>query len=116
MKLIWKISLSVFQKVLKEKHPEIILISGSGPFADGQMFDYAHRELKKLNSEIIDEHYYKNPKWFRDNATRYDNYDRKGPKIFAGEYAAQSVAIASPDNKNNWECAVSISVVLNECG
>jgi alpha-L-arabinofuranosidase len=38
---------------------------------------------------------------------RYDNYDRKGPKIFAGEYAAQSVQTVSPDNKNNWKCALS---------
>jgi alpha-L-arabinofuranosidase len=38
---------------------------------------------------------------------RYDNYDRSGPKIFAGEYAAQSVRIASPDNKNNWLTALS---------
>ncbi len=96
----------IFQKVLKEKHPEIILISGSGPFAEGEMFDYAHRELKKLDAEIIDEHYYKDIAWFKDNATRYDNYDRKGPKIFAGEYAAQSVAVVSPDNKNSWETAL----------
>src|SRR5688572_11963185 len=44
---------------------------------------------------------------FSKNANRYDKYDRKGPKIFAGEYAAQSVAVASPDNKNNWQCAMS---------
>jgi alpha-N-arabinofuranosidase len=55
----------------------------------------------------VDEHYYRPPRWFRDNATRYDNYDRNSYKIFAGEYAAQSVATASPDNKNNWECALS---------
>ncbi len=71
------------------------------------MFNYLWGELRKLNADIVDEHYYKSPSWFRDNATRYDNYDRKGPKVFAGEYAAQSVAIASPDNKNNWDCALS---------
>lgn len=97
----------VFSKAIKDKYPNITIVSGSGPFPEGDYFDYGMKELKKLNAEIIDEHYYKNPKWFRDNATRYDNYDRKGPKIFAGEYAAQSVAIASPDNKNNWDCAVS---------
>ncbi len=97
----------VFEKAIKAKHPEITIVSGSGPFAEGDYFEYAQSELKKLSAEIIDEHYYKDPKWFRDNATRYDNYDRKGPKIFAGEYAAQSVAISSPDNKNNWECAFS---------
>ena len=97
----------MFQKVLKEKYPAIVLISGSGPFADGHMFDYAHRELKKLDAEIIDEHYYQDIAWFKNNATRYDNYDRKGPKIFAGEYAAQSVAVVSPDNKNSWETALA---------
>ncbi|MEC8883152.1 MAG: alpha-L-arabinofuranosidase C-terminal domain-containing protein, partial [Bacteroidota bacterium] len=61
----------------------------------------------KIGAEIIDEHYYRSPEWFRENATRYDSYDRNGPKIFAGEYAAQSIAIASPDNKNNWETALS---------
>jgi alpha-N-arabinofuranosidase len=47
------------------------------------------------------------PQWFRENSQRYDNYSRTGPKVFAGEYAAQSVGIASPDNRNNWECALS---------
>jgi len=97
----------VFEKAIKAKYPSIIIVSGSGPFPEGDYFDYAHSELKKLNAEIVDEHYYKSTEWFRKNATRYDSYDRKGPKIFAGEYAAQSVEIASPDNKNNWECAFS---------
>ncbi|MEN2398382.1 alpha-L-arabinofuranosidase C-terminal domain-containing protein [Flavobacterium sp. MC2016-06] len=97
----------VFEKAIKSKYPNITIVSGAGPFPDGDYYDYGMTELKKLNAEIVDEHYYKNPEWFRKNVTRYDNYDRKGPKIFAGEYAAQSVAIASPDNKNNWECAFS---------
>jgi alpha-N-arabinofuranosidase len=96
-----------FEQAIKSRHPEIVLISGSGPFPDGEHFDYGMSELKKLNAEIIDEHYYRSPEWFRENATRYDNYDRQGPKVFAGEYAAQSVAIASPDNRNNWNCALS---------
>lgn len=97
----------IFEKAIKSKYPNMIIVSGAGPFPDGDYFEYGMEELKKLDAEIVDEHYYKNPKWFRENATRYDNYDRKGPKVFAGEYAAQSVAIASPDNKNNWECAFS---------
>lgn len=96
-----------FEKAIKAKYPDMIIVSGSGPFPSGEYFDYGWDELKKLNAEIVDEHYYNTPEWFRSNATRYDNYDRKGPKVFAGEYAAQSVAIASPENKNNWECALS---------
>lgn len=97
----------IFQKVLKEKYPDIILISGSGPFADGPMFEYAHRELKKLKADIIDEHYYQPIDWFKNNAARYDSYDRKGPIIFVGEYAAQSVATVNPNNKNSWETALA---------
>lgn len=97
----------VFQAAIKAKHPEIQIVSGAGPFPEGPHFDYAQTELKKLNVELVDEHYYKDPKWFRENTTRYDKYDRSGPKIFAGEFAAQSVATVSPDNKNNWETAFS---------
>nr|WKN34092.1 alpha-L-arabinofuranosidase C-terminal domain-containing protein [Tunicatimonas sp. TK19036] len=97
----------VFEAAIKKQYPDMVIVSGSGPFPDGEMFEYGMQELKKLNAEIIDEHYYRNPDWFLENADRYDNYDRNGPKIFAGEYAAQSVAIASPENKNNWNCALA---------
>ncbi|AOW09355.1 alpha-L-arabinofuranosidase C-terminal domain-containing protein [Flavobacterium gilvum] len=97
----------VFEKAIKSKYPNIAIVSGSGPSPSGEFFDYGMQELKKLNAKLIDEHYYESPKWFRENATRYDKYDRKGPKIFAGEYAAQSVSGANPNNRNNWECAFS---------
>ena len=97
----------VFEAAIKAAHPEIVIISGSGPFPDGEHFEYGMKELTALGAEIVDEHYYRPPAWFRENATRYDNYDRNGPKIFAGEYAAQSVAIASPNNRNDWNCALS---------
>ncbi|WP_420458138.1 alpha-L-arabinofuranosidase C-terminal domain-containing protein [Neolewinella sp.] len=97
----------VFEASIKKQHPDIVIISGSGPFPDGEQFEYGMEQLTELDAEIVDEHYYRPPNWFRQNATRYDSYDRDGPKIFAGEYAAQSVAIASPDNENNWECALA---------
>ncbi len=99
--------LKVFVKAIKDKYPNMIIVSGTGPFPDGEQFDYAEKELKKMNAEIVDEHYYRAPDWFLENADRYDSYDRSSYKIFAGEYAAQSVAIASPNNKNNWQCAMS---------
>ena len=97
----------LFEAAIKKEYPDMIIVSGSGPFPDGEMFEYGMAELKKLGAEIVDEHYYRPPGWFLENADRYDSYDRNGPQIFAGEYAAQSVAIASPDNKNNWNCALS---------
>jgi alpha-L-arabinofuranosidase len=37
--------------------------------------------------EIVDEHYYDTPDFFISQAGKYDSYDRKGPKVFVGEYA-----------------------------
>lgn len=37
--------------------------------------------------DIIDEHYYESPESFMRRADQYDNYNRRGPKIFIGEYA-----------------------------
>jgi alpha-N-arabinofuranosidase len=96
-----------FARVLKAKYPNIALVSAAGPFPEGKEFDFLWGELRRLNAELVDEHYYKPPQWFRENVGRYDEYPRGGPKVFAGEYAAQSVGIASPDNRNNWECALS---------
>jgi alpha-L-arabinofuranosidase len=60
-----------------------------------------------MDADIIDEHYYRRPEWFLQNASRYDNYDRNGSKIFAGEYAAQSDKTVSVNNKNNWQTAIA---------
>lgn len=97
----------VFEKAIHSKYPDIKIISGSGPSPDGEFFDYGWKELKKLNAQIVDEHYYNSPEWFMKNAGRYDTYDRSGPKVFAGEYAAQSVGVVKPDNKNSWLTALS---------
>jgi alpha-L-arabinofuranosidase len=98
---------NIIANAVKSKYPNIKLISGTGPGSDGEMFDLAEKKLTILKPEIVDEHYYKDPKWFLTNAHRYDKYDRTRYKIFAGEYAAQSHGVVNPDNKNNWECALS---------
>jgi alpha-N-arabinofuranosidase len=97
----------IFSKVLKEKHPEITLVTSAGPSPNDERFKFLWSNLRALNADIIDEHYYMEPKWFRENVNRYDDYPRTGPKVFAGEYAAQSAGVARPDNRNNWECALS---------
>jgi alpha-N-arabinofuranosidase len=97
----------VFARVLKQKYPNISLVTSAGPSPDGERFDFLWQKMRELNADLIDEHYYMAPQCFRENSSRYDKYPRTGPKVFAGEYAAQSVGIASPDNRNNWECALS---------
>ncbi|MCO6045457.1 DUF1080 domain-containing protein [Aeoliella sp. ICT_H6.2] len=101
-----------FAQVLQQAHPEIELISTSGPFPSGKHFDYAWPILKQIGVPIVDEHCYAMPDWFLREASRYDNYDRSGPQVFMGEYAAQSVAICSPNNRNNLRCAVAEAAFL----
>ncbi|MGE5519845.1 MAG: alpha-L-arabinofuranosidase C-terminal domain-containing protein [Candidatus Dadabacteria bacterium] len=97
----------IFTKAIKAKYPNIRMVNSVGPDPDDERFNFLNDTLRKLKADILDEHYYRSPEWFTQNAHRYDNYDRNGPKIFAGEYAAQSVQTVSPDNKNNWKCALS---------
>lgn len=99
--------LTRFKAALKAKYPEINLVYSSGTDPEGEKFEYLDKALRGIDADIIDEHYYRRPEWFLQNAARYDRYDRKGPKIFAGEYAAQSDKTVSIANRNNWQTALS---------
>ncbi len=98
---------ALFSERLRAKHPEIALVAGAGPGPEDERFHYAWPKLRELKADFVDEHCYAKPEWFLDNARRYDKYDRNGPKVFMGEYAAQSVAVVSPENKNTWGCAMA---------
>ncbi|WP_319591962.1 alpha-L-arabinofuranosidase C-terminal domain-containing protein [uncultured Draconibacterium sp.] len=91
-----------FKEALRKKHPEIKLIGTSGPFPDGEYFDYLWPKMKELGVDLVDEHYYRSPEWFLENADRYDSYDRNGPKVFAGEFAAHH-----DSRDNNMESAIA---------
>jgi len=96
-----------FSAALRARQPEIKLVSAAGPAPDDERFAFAWPKLRELKADIVDEHSYALPEWFFESAHRYDSYDRAGPKVFMGEYAAQSVKTVSPDNKNTWLCALS---------
>jgi alpha-N-arabinofuranosidase len=106
-----------FAKAIKAKYPKVALITSAGPFAGDERFRYLWGEMRRLKADIVDEHYYMPPKWFRDNVGRYDDYPRTGPKVFAGEYAAQSSGGGGrPENRNNWECALSEAAFITGLG
>ncbi len=96
--------LELFMKAIRAKYPEIKIVGTSGPSAEGEQFEYLWPEMKRLKVDLVDEHYYKPPQWFFDNAARYDGYDRKGPKVFAGEYASHD---HSSGKANNFLAALS---------
>ena len=79
--------LAPFVQAIRKAYPDIKIVGSSGPDSEGQQFDYLWPEMKKLGADLVDEHFYRPEKWFLAEGNRYDNYDRKGPKVFAGEYA-----------------------------
>ncbi|HEY3857589.1 MAG TPA: alpha-L-arabinofuranosidase C-terminal domain-containing protein [Verrucomicrobiae bacterium] len=63
-------------RAIKDKYPDMQLIA-----------DVWGGHPGNPTPDIIDEHYYDTPEFFMRQASRYDKYDRSGPKIFIGEYA-----------------------------
>lgn len=79
--------LEPFVKALRKAHPEIKIVGSAGPNSEGDEFDYLWPEMRRMKADLVDEHFYRPESWFLSQGARYDNYDRKGPKVFAGEYA-----------------------------
>ncbi len=82
--------LEPFVKAIRAKYPNIKIVGSSGPDSEGKQFDYLWPEMKRLGADLVDEHFYRPYDWFLSQGARYDNYDRKGPKVFAGEYACHA--------------------------
>ena len=79
--------LKKFRDALRAKYPDLKLIGTTGPNSEGWDFDLLQPRMKELKVDLYDEHYYRNEEWFLSHGLRYDSYDRKGPRVFAGEYA-----------------------------
>lgn len=85
-------------KAIKQKYPNIIVCGTVGPFHDpsadyveGWKFAKAHHDI----IDMVDEHYYESPGWFMHHQNYYDDYDRKGPKVYLGEYASRTRTVES---------------------
>lgn len=102
-----------FQKVIAEAHPEIKLVTSSGPYASGEEFDNAKAWLKGKDEDfayLVDEHYYASSEWMFSNTGRYDSYDRNGVKVFAGEYACHTGD--SQPRPNSLEAALAEAAMM----
>jgi alpha-L-arabinofuranosidase len=67
----------VFYDAIKAKYPQVVAIADS-------------QKMGGAPIEMADDHYYNNPRFFFDHDGQYDKPDRKGPKIYVGEYAVNS--------------------------
>ncbi len=90
--------LKPFVAAVRAKYPNIKIVGTSGPDSEGKMFEKGWEAMKAQKADLVDEHFYRPEAWFlatpeakekygNCGALRYDSYDRKGPKVFAGEYA-----------------------------
>lgn len=70
-----------FYRAIKERYPEMVIIGNV------DAFDFNPKWRNNHPVDYVDEHYYRNPRWFIDRYRKYDSYDRCGPKVYVGEYA-----------------------------
>jgi alpha-N-arabinofuranosidase len=73
-----------FYDAIKKKYPKIKVISSTG----GKDYLGAKFPITRRRPDLWDEHYYSEAWDMMGMATKYDSYDRKGPKVFVGEWAA----------------------------
>ena len=74
-----------FYDAIKAKYPNLHIIStvgGRDPL--GRRVPAPSRNLN-----IVDEHYYRSAFQMEENASQFDSYNRKGPKVFVGEWATR---------------------------
>ena len=114
---LYPVRLEKFMKAIRAKYPKMKIVGTSGPSPDdndGKQFSYGWEQMKKLKADLVDEHYYRDQDWFMNNVTRYDNYDRKGPKVFAGEYACHVKEDPAdfPTAKNVFEAALAEAAIM----
>lgn len=83
--------LKPFVKAIREKYPDIKIIGTCGPSPEGESYEHGWKAMREIGADLVDEHFYSSEEWFLNNAVRYDSYSRKGPKVFAGEYACHGV-------------------------
>ncbi len=105
----FKIRFKMIRDAVNEKYPDITVVGTVGPFFEGSDYEEGWDFARKENVEIVDEHYYVAPGWYVNNRNFYDNYDRKGPKVYLGEYASHY-----PGRESNLECALSIALYLTD--
>ena len=94
----------LFYRALKAKYPDIKIISSAGPLPNDSLWHFAWDKFHGgTPADVVDEHYYVAPRWLYENVNRYDGYDRKGPKIFVGEFAAHD----GSGRRNNLRAALA---------
>ena len=99
-------------RAIRQKYPDIKICGTVGPFhtpsadyLEGWDFAKKYPDLQYM----VDEHYYESTGWFMHHRDYYDRYDRQGPKVYLGEYAASTKA-----RRPNVETALAEALYLTD--
>lgn len=84
----FKARFKMIHDALRKAHPEITVVGTVGPYHQGSDYADGWEFAREEGVAIVDEHYYEQPGWFVNNRDFYDRYDREGPHVYLGEYAA----------------------------
>ena len=80
-----------FQQIfdaVKAAYPDIVVVGTVGPAPSGQDYEEGWKYAREAGLPIVDEHSYQSSSWWFHNLDHYDHTDRKGPKVYLGEYGS----------------------------
>lgn len=91
----------LIREALLEKRPELKVVLSAGMFPAGKGFEHSWElarsaDLARPEQVLVDEHFYKSPRWVETASSRYDSYPRGGARVFVGEYAAHPPTLMTP--------------------
>ncbi|SEJ65485.1 alpha-L-arabinofuranosidase C-terminal domain-containing protein [Demequina mangrovi] len=91
----FEVRYAMVAEALASQHPEVTVIGTAGPQPFGPDFERGWEFAREQRVAVVDEHAYRTPRWFHQNLDRYDDYDREGPAVYFGEYAARTNSVRS---------------------
>jgi len=98
-----------FYDALKKRYPSLKVISTVGNEQP------ASKRVKSRKPDVLDEHYYRKAADFiRDSPTHFDRYDRSGPEIFVGEWAAHEEVAPWTAPSRNLPATPSMKAALGD--
>lgn len=80
-----------FQQIfdaVKAAYPDIVVVGTVGPSPSGKDYEEGWKYAREAGLPIVDEHSYQSSSWWFHNLDHYDHTDRKGPKVYLGEYGS----------------------------
>ncbi|MEO7101064.1 MAG: alpha-L-arabinofuranosidase C-terminal domain-containing protein [Luteolibacter sp.] len=84
-----------FADAIRKTYPTLKCISSVGGDQP------ANLRVHSRKPDVLDEHYYRNTEAFlKDSPAHFESYDRKGPEIFVGEWAAHETSFPPWDQRS----------------